>query len=231
MTDTPNKPEVTEKPTNGDLSAEDLVAAGKAAAQEAELKAIAEEAAAFEAETKKLVREQGKILGVKFAPNASLETMVEELKAARALILDAPAPVAAPEDTVSPEATAYLEMKELRLDLMKLVRIKISCLNPAKTDLPGEILTIHNDVVGTVKKFIPYNEAGEAYHVPNILLKMLQRKQFLQIKEPPKGSRAPATKRLVREYSIEILDQLTERELGDLRKAQNAAASSSEGED
>lgn len=230
MTD---KPEDQNQEQNQDQAGADLVAAGQAAAKQAELQAIADEAAAFEAETKKLVREQGKIMGLKFAPNASLDTMVSELKAARELILSDPAPAPALAGTESSqEAKAFEAQKELRLDLLRLVRIKISCLNPAKSDLPGEILTVHNDVVGTIKKFVPYNEAGEAYHVPNILLKMLQRKQFLQIKDPPKGSRAPATKRLVKEYSIEVLSPLTEKELEALRKAQNAAAaSSSEGDE
>ena len=231
MTD---KPEDQNQEQNQDQTGADLVAAGQASAKQAELQAIADEAAAFEAETKKLVREQGKIMGLKFAPNASLDTMVSELKAARELILSDPTPAPALAGTESSqEAKAFEAQKELRLDLLRLVRIKISCLNPAKSDLPGEILTVHNDVVGTIKKFVPYNEAGEAYHVPNILLKMLQRKQFLQIKDPPKGSRAPATKRLVKEYSIEVLSPLTEKELEALRKAQNAAAaaSSSEGDE
>jgi hypothetical protein len=74
-----------------------------------------------------------------------------------------------------------------------------------------------------MKKFIPYNEAGEAYHVPMLLLKMLKRKKFLQIKDPPKGSRSAATTKLVPEYAITILEPLTEQELKDLARAQGAA--------
>lgn len=218
MTDETNKPEET--------SAEDLIKQGKDAARTAELKAQLEEANALENELKAKLRENAKVLGVKLAPNMSVENMVKTLSEARELLLqEDPEPELSVKASTSPEIEAQKARQALRQENLRLVRIRISNLNPAKANLPGEILCVHNDIVGTLKKFIPYNEAGEAYHVPMMLLKMLQRKKFLQIVQPPKGSRALPTQKLVKEYAIEVLEPLTEKELADLRKAQGAAES------
>lgn len=201
---------------NQELSAEELIAKGQAAAQETanlelDVKAI-----------KDKLRENGKLLGVSFGPNESIPSMHAKLSEARALYEAPPEPVAGLASLTETEAD---QRQRLYDENMKLVRIRIACLNPNKAGLPGEILTIHSDMVGTVKKYIPYNEAGEAYHVPYILLKLMKRKKFLQIKQPPKGSRAAPTTKLVPEYGIEILEPLTARELEDLKRAQGAAAS------
>jgi hypothetical protein len=205
---------------------EDLIKAMQAQTDAAELKAIAEETEAFEKEIKEKMRANGKILGITFGPNASIATMRAQLAEAREQIFSEDA-IPLPENAPKSE---HDERRAMILEMTKLVRVRIACLNPAKSGLPGEIMAIHNDIVGTIKKFIPYDEAGDEYHIPYILFKMLKRKQFLQIKDPPKPrngapSGAPSTK-LVPEFSIEILPQLTPKELDDLKRAQGAAAAS-----
>lgn len=175
----------------------------------------------FEQELKKSLREKGKLLGLNFAPNTSVQRMIEELTAAREIYTNM-VPEAQGEGETEDE---YAMRRRLKLENTKLVRIQISCLNPQKSDLPGEIFTVHNEYVGTVKKFIPYNEAGNAYHVPMFLLKFLKDKKFMQIIQPPKGSTAPPSTRLVNEFAINILPDLTEQELRELARAQGAAQS------
>lgn len=207
----------------------DLVKAGQAAAanaqQSQEAQDILQEAANFEKDTKDKLRESGRLLGVTFGPNEGIPSMLEKLKAARAEIIRDEQDV---QDEEKQPADIQAERRQQRLDLLKLVRIQIACVNPNKAGLPGEIFTVHNDVVGTVKKFVPYNEAGEAYHVPMVLLKFLKRKKFMQIKDPPKGSRASATQKLVPEFAIQILPPLTEAELKELARAQGAAEAADE---
>lgn len=109
---------------------------------------------------------------------------------------------------------------------MKLIRIRIACLNPLKKDLMGEFITVSNRYLGTVKKFIPYGEASEnGYHVPQILLTELMARKFQQIKSvKDKDGRALPQVKLVPEYAIEILEPLTEAELATLARNQAAAA-------
>lgn len=201
---------------------EDLVAAGQAAALKAEQEQIAQEQANFEKDLKEKLRENGKLMGLTFSPNEGIVSMRQKLADARELLLQEPLvqDVSVPVD----ERKAEFDVrKKLRMEMTKLVRVQIACLNPAKSELPGEIFTVHNDVVGTVKKFVPYNEAGESYHIPFFLYKFLKRKKYLQIVAPPKGARTAATTKMVPEFSITVLEQLTPAELKELARAQGAA--------
>jgi hypothetical protein len=201
---------------------EDLVAAGQAAAVKAEQEQIAQEQASFEKDLKEKLRENGKLMGLTFSPNEGIVSMRQKLADAREQLLQEPLvqDVTVPVD----ERKAEFDVrKKLRMEMTKLVRVQIACLNPSKSELPGEIFTVHNDVVGTVKKFVPYNEAGESYHIPYFLYKFLKRKKYLQIVPPPKGARTAATTKMVPEFSITVLEPLTAAELKELARAQGAA--------
>lgn len=209
------------------ISAEELIKRGQDAAQQAEQEELAREQIEFEKDLKDKLRENGKLLGLNFGPNEGIPSMRQKLMEAREQLLQEPLV----KDTalpVSEQDNDLLARRNLRLEMTKLVRIQIACLNPAKAELPGEIFTVHNNVVGTVKKFVPYNEAGEAYHVPYILYKFLKRKKYLQIKDPPKGSKAGPTTKMVPEFAITVLDPLTPAQLKELARAQGAAEAADE---
>lgn len=220
-----DKDNATDQQQSNQPSGEDLVKQGQAAAAAAQAKAELEEAAEWEAEMKRKLRDAGKILGVTFSPNEGIPSMREKLAAAREAIMSETdlSGLEQAQAVVDPSMEAAAARRQLRLENTKLVRVQIACLNPAKAGLPGEIFTVHNDVVGTVKKYVPYDEAGEAYHIPMFLLKFLKRRKYLQIKSPPKGSRAAPTTKMVPEFSITILEQLNEAELRELARAQGAA--------
>lgn len=111
-------------------------------------------------------------------------------------------------------------------DQMKLVRVRIANLDPSKKDLSGEILTVANEYIGTVRKFIPFGEAtDEGYHVPQCLLSMMQERKFQTIRTIK--DRRSGTVRVetgeAREFAIEILEPLSETEMRQLATAQQAA--------
>lgn len=109
---------------------------------------------------------------------------------------------------------------------LRLVRVRISCLNPAKAGLQGEILTVANRYIGTVRKYVPYGEATDnGYHVPFVLLEELRSRKFNSIKTK-KGSMGniEVSQRLVPEFAIEELPALTGAELAKLAAAQLAAS-------
>lgn len=109
---------------------------------------------------------------------------------------------------------------------MALVRVRISNLNPAKKDIPGEFITVHNKYLGTVKKYIPFGEATDAgYHVPRILLEAMKSRKFLSMKtkrDRNTGNDLPVTQ-WVKEFAIEELPPLTKEELEQLARQQAAA--------
>ncbi len=113
-------------------------------------------------------------------------------------------------------------------DSMKLVRCMITNLDPKKKDLPGEIITVANEYIGTVRRFVPYGEiTDDGWHIPNVIYEHLKGKKFLhsQTKKIPKTGIDDVTTRDAPEFAIQVLPPLTEEELERLRTAQLAAGS------
>ena len=109
----------------------------------------------------------------------------------------------------------------LRKDAFKLIRVRIQCMNPLKKAMQGEVFTVSNSVVGTYRKFVPYNvESDEGWLVPQIMLNMIKESKFNQIRyEQIYGLQIPKA-HLVKEFAIEILPQLTKEELKELAQRQ-----------
>lgn len=132
-----------------------------------------------------------------------------------------------PEPPVKISKEAALRAKIFH-EQMKLVRLRITCLDPKKKDLPGEIITIANEYLGTVRKFIPFGEVtDDGFHVPFCLYTFLKEREFLNIRTI-KDRRTGTTRmesNYVKEFALEILPQLTEDELERLAVAQKAAGS------
>lgn len=172
-----------------------------------------------------LLKQRARLMGIQFSNNIGVDALKKKIEEA----------TSEPKDQVNPlgpdipeEETPMQLRRRIRDENMRLVRIRITCLDPKKKDLQGEILTVANEYIGTVRKFVPFGEVTEeGYHVPFILFKMLKRRKFLNIKTI-KDKRTGTTRvesSYVPEFAIEVLDQLTESELKQLAAAQSAAGS------
>lgn len=102
----------------------------------------------------------------------------------------------------------------------RLVRVRIGCMNPNKRDWEGEIFTISNALVGTFKKFVPFNSV-EGWHIPFIILQAIKERQC-QIFVNGTDANGRKTKRaqLIAEFSVEVLPALNEIELKELAQRQ-----------
>lgn len=111
-------------------------------------------------------------MGVKYHHNANFKT----LKQLRAKALEPKEEeVVAKAETVSKDAA----IAEARNKATELVRVSITCRNPAKGQRRGEFFTCGNDVVGHLKAFIPYNcEAAEDVRIPRIFIDMLKDRTY-----------------------------------------------------
>lgn len=108
---------------------------------------------------------------------------------------------------------------------LRLRRVQIVCLNPLKKDLKGEVISVQNKFLGTVRKFIPFGEATDkGYHIPHVLLTELQGRQFQSITVKKVGQTSLPEHRLVKEFAINILPDLTLDELAALARTQSVAA-------
>ena len=111
---------------------------------------------------------------------------------------------------------------------MKLVRVRIQNLDPKKADLNGEIITVANKHLGNVKLFVPYGEVtDDGWHIPYIIYKELARRKFLSIRtvKDPRTKQPVVKKGWAKEFAIDILPPLTQKELNSLAVAQAAAGS------
>lgn len=162
-------------------------------------------------------------LGVKFHPSISADKLREKIKAAQA---EGEGQAGSDEPKVATgtdEESAAAKKLRLKREGLKLVRVRITCMNPTKKEWEGEIFTVSNNAVGTVKRYVPYN-VEEGWHVEQILLNQLRERQC-QIFVTEKDSRGNKIRKgkLIREFAIEVLDPLTEEELADLAQRQAMA--------
>ena len=126
----------------------------------------------------------------------------------------------------STKPTKKLSLRQhLINEKMKLVRVRITNLDPKKKDLPGEIITVANEYLGTVRKFVPFGEVTDnGYHIPQCLYDVLKERTFVNIKVR-KGSKGEeiVEHQNAREFSLEVLPPLTADELAKLAASQSAA--------
>lgn len=124
---------------------------------------------------------------------------------------------------VAEETEAEIRTRQVN-EATALVRIRLSCMNPAKKEWDGEIFTTGNDAVGSIKKFVPFN-AEEGWHVPNIMLQMIKDRQCqVFTTEKTKNGVSIRKGRLIKEFAIEILPQLTQLDLNEMARRQAMAA-------
>lgn len=166
-----------------------------------------------------LLKQRADTLGVKYSPNIGLDALKTKVEAA----------LNGTKTSDEAGAAPVLSLAQLREQMqkeeLKLIRVRIANLNPDKKDLHGEIFTVANKIIGTVRVFVPYGErTDDGWHVPNIIFKQLKARKFLQVKVLTRaGGHTEVEQKWVPEFSLEVLEPLTEEELSQLANQQAAA--------
>ena len=183
-----------------------------------------------------LLKERAKQMGIPFSNNISLETLRKRI-ADKMEGKDEPevnplagdseiAAITAAPKKLDAKQNALALRKLMQREQMKMVRVRITNMDPKKKDLPGEIWTVSNEYLGNVRKMIPYGEqTDEGFHIPYCLFRLLQSKRFLHIrtvKDRVTGLERQE-KQWVKEFSLDVLPDLTKEELARLAAAQAAA--------
>lgn len=187
---------------------------------------------------KQMLMQRARIMGIKFSNNISVDALREKVANHLAGEADkeenqegevAPLTGSTQEAVVeeAPKQETLAQMRaRLRKEATKLVRVRITCLDPKKANLPGEILTVANEYIGTIRRYVPYGEkTDEGWHVEHALYEFLKSRKFLQIKQVKGQNGRPDSQKWesVREFALEVLPTLTEGELAKLRATQAAA--------
>lgn len=165
-----------------------------------------------------LLKEQADVLGIQYSNNIGLETLKSRIQ--EKLGNDEESVEEAPTKKAKPSS----RQKAIE-EQTKLIRVRITCMNPNKREVPGGIFAVGNKYIGTVRKYIPYNTTEDGYHVPNCLLELLKRKKFTQrikVKDRSVLGGERIETRTVNEFAIEVLPPLTEAEIKELAEEQRA---------
>lgn len=177
-----------------------------------------------------VLKQRAKLMNISFSNNISLDKL-------RQKIADAQEGKASEPEQEEPEVNPLEDKKKapvketeaqmrqrIRLEQTRLIRVRIQNLDPKKKDLPGEIITVANEYMGTIRKFVPFGEATDnGYHIPYCIYEFLKNRKFLNIRVSNKGKKIEQA--WVREFAIEELPPLTQEDLDKLAAAQTASGS------
>lgn len=183
-----------------------------------------------------LLKERAKVMGIPFSNNISLETLrkrvadkmegKDEAPEVNALTGDPEIAQAMAAKPLNQKANAVALRKLMYAQQMRQVRVRVTNMDPKKKDLPGEIWTVANEYLGTVRKFVPYGEqTDDGFHIPYCLYRLLDSKRFLHIRDVKDRTTGIVRQDKVwaKEFSLDVLPTLTQAELDRLAAAQAAA--------
>lgn len=156
-----------------------------------------------------LLKERADLMGITYHPSIGVEKLRDKINSALSSKTE-------DEEPLTFEALRSQQIAEFT----KLIRIRLTCMDPNKKGWPGEIFTIANDVIGTIKRYVPYN-APDGWHVEKIIYDHIQTMRYRGTKEIP-GPRGMKIKQNIQlpAFSIETLPPLTEAELKELAQRQ-----------
>jgi len=167
-----------------------------------------------------LLKERATLMNITFHPSIGLSTLKERVNEALGT-----APVFQQETKpIIPFGTVVETRAEksirIRKEATKLIRIRVSCMNPNKKAWEGEIFSISNNSIGTIKKFVPF-DVDTGYHVPNVIYQHMRDRKYQHfIKVKLDGGRFVMKSKLSPEFSIDVMTPLTSQELKDLATRQ-----------
>lgn len=171
-----------------------------------------------------LLKQRADLMGIQYHPSIGIESLKKKVDAKLKPDLEDESTQAEETPVAKQKYTKQellaLQRTKLRQEALKLVRVRITCMNPDKKAWQGEIFDIGNSVLGSVKKYVPFN-ADAGYHVPNIIFEHMKDRKYQkhsEIKLP--NGRKMTKSTMVPEFAIERLDPLTKEELRELADRQ-----------
>jgi len=168
-----------------------------------------------------LLKRQARAMGIPFSNNIGVETLRAKIKAAMEGETEKEKTLEnqAMEDPQKKPVKKLSLREKLRRENLALVRVRVTNLDPKERDLPGEIFTVANEYVGTVRKYVHFNVP---WHVPKCIYKMIRNQKFLNIRVYKQNGREMVETSWSPKYSVEVLPPLTEEELQKLAVAQRS---------
>lgn len=161
-----------------------------------------------------LLKKRADAMGISYHPAIGVVKLKEKLDAVLA--------PKAKEEVKAPQVETIAQRNaRLRKEANKLVRLRLTCMNPAKKAWPGEMFSVGNSAIGWIKKYVPF-AAEDGWHIPAAIVEVLRERKYTQFYMVQLGQQKIKKSRLVREFAIEVLPPLTTEELKELATRQKA---------
>ena len=168
------------------------------------------------------LKERADMMGISYHPSIGLEKLRDKVNAA---IQGEPEEQEAPVAVAAGQESEQQKLVRMKNEATKLVRIRLTCMNPAKKEWDGQYFSVGNAVVGNLTKYVPFH-ADEGWHVPHLIYQDIVNRQC-QVFVTAVDSRGNKTRRgkLIKEFSVEVLPPLTKEELQELAQRQAMSGS------
>jgi len=123
------------------------------------------------------------------------------------------------------ELTRAQILSSLKKEQTKLVRVVVRCNNDAKKDWRGELFKVSNSIIGTITRFVPFdNENG--WHIEQAILNTINDKVCQKHRKGKLPNGMPtSTSFTTKEFTVEKMAPLTKKELEELASEQDARGS------
>lgn len=164
------------------------------------------------------LRKLADLLKIDVRTNASKDSLITAISK---ILFQATATVVVPELTENERLDAERKRAE------KLVRVVVVPQNPTEAKLNGVMISVGNNVIGTIRRFVPFNVV---WHIEQIIYDHLIMKQYQTFYVTKQQGREITRARYVPAYAVNVLPSLTQAELDALAQDQTARQSIDAGE-
>ncbi len=117
--------------------------------------------------------------------------------------------------------------EQVKREATKLIRVRITCMDPAFKKRKSDLFKVSNKAIGIVGRCVQFD--GKPTHVEQVILDVMRAKRFQMFEEETVqtafGPRKVKKGRQVPSFAIEVLSPLTEKELKELAADQAARGS------
>jgi len=164
------------------------------------------------------------LMGIKHNPNIGVDKLRDKINKA----LEVPtqekkeeAVEAAPKVTKTKEQLIHDQTQARKRIAAQMVRIRLTCMNPNKANWEGEYMSVGNALMGTFKRYVPFN-AEDGWHVERCIYEFMKNRKYTAYKTIKGRNNAKLGRKpvLLPEFAIEVMPMLSKDELKDLEQRQ-----------
>ena len=166
-----------------------------------------------------LLRARADLMGIKYHPSTGVDKLKAKINNQLKSDAEEEKPKSVKEYDKNYLTETEFQQEQFRLrkqNAGKLIRVRVTCMDPAKKDWDGEIISIGSAKIGTYKKFVKFN-TEDGWHIPYIIYEYLKERKcsIFYTFIDQSGTKIRKAKQ-VNAFNIEVLPTLTKEELKEL---------------